>query len=267
MDSWTEKRILILGMTYPSYSNKYVENVCTGGLEEGTSKMVRIHPVPARYLDPEHRFKKFQWIKARVMKHPGDPRPESLRVDPQSIEPQEKIPSEDVEGRRRLIEASPHLAKSVEELKDRWDHDRTSLGAIRPREILGVRLVPRSGSERQEWLAKEKALLSQETLPFERAPKPLDFPEVEFRVSWKCDDGRCATHDMSLAEWGLHELYRKLAGDPLRNDKVKEEMRKRLDLKTRDVFLFLGNFRGTMWNFGLMDSFSPGKQRQTTMGW
>lgn len=267
MDQWVEKRILILGMTYPSYSNKYVENTCTGGLEEWTGKMVRIHPVPARYLEPEHRFKTFQWIKARVMKHPSDPRPESLRIDPLSIEPQEEITSENADLRRQLVEKSPHLFKSVEELKDRWEADRTSLGTIRPREILGVRLVRRPDSERQEWLAKEKALLSQEMLPFERPPKPIDFPETEFRVSWRCDDARCKTHEMNIAQWGLHELYRKLADDPARDAKVKDKMTRELDLKSRDVFLFLGNYREIMWNFGLMDSFSPGKQRQVTMGW
>ena len=57
MDRWKEKRILVLGMTYPAYSYKYVENVCTGGIDERTKKMVRIHPVPLRYLKEGHRPK------------------------------------------------------------------------------------------------------------------------------------------------------------------------------------------------------------------
>jgi hypothetical protein len=44
--------------------------------------------------------------------------------------------------------------------------------------------------------------------------------------------------------------------------KVLGAMWSRLDLKKRDVFLFLGSFRGHQHNFGLMDSYSPEKQRQ-----
>jgi hypothetical protein len=258
---WTTKRILILGTTYPSYSSKYVENVCTGGLEEGTGRLFRIHPIPLRYLEPQHRFKKFQWVQAQVMKHPSDPRPESLRVKPDSIEPQEVIPPKMVAERKRLILSSPYMLKSVEELRDRWQRDQTSLGAIKPKEITGVRIVPRPASERKEWEDKERVLLSQQDL-LERPPKPLDFPEVSFRVSWRCDDERCTGHEMGIMQWGVHELYRKHRFDPDRDTKIIARMNEDLDLAKRDVFLFLGNFRTTMWNFGLMDSFSPEKEAE-----
>jgi len=62
---------------------------------------------------------------------------------------------------------------------------------------------------------------------------------------------------MGVMQWGLHELYRKLEDDPDRERKVKDKMWTELDLSRRDVFFFLGNFRTTMWNFGLMDSYSP----------
>ncbi|UQA62836.1 hypothetical protein [Polyangium aurulentum] len=265
MEPWTRKRILILGMTYPSYSKKYVENTCTGGLEEGTGRMVRIHPVPRRYLDEAHQFQKFQWITAKVMPHGNDPRPESLRVEPDSIELGEVIPAKNVDERRRLIESSPHMFRSVEELRDRWDKDRTSLGTIRPKEIKDIKLVRRSASEREEWLAKENELFSQTTFEFERPPKRIDFPEVEFRIAWICDDSRCESHEMGIMQWGLHQLYRKYAGRPDGAEKVKQAMWKDLNLKERDVFFFLGNFRTTMWNFGLMDSFSPGKPKQLSL--
>jgi hypothetical protein len=256
---WNTKRILILGMTYPSYSSKYVENVCTGGLEEDTGRLVRIHPIPARYLEPEHRFKKFQWIQAQVTKHPSDPRPESLRVKPESIEPQEVIPSKQAAERKRLIESSPYMLRSVEELRERWKHDGTSLCAIKPKEISRVRIVARPASERAEWVAKEKMLLSQGNL-LERPPKPLDFPEMSFRVEWRCDDDRCDGHEMGMLQWGIHELYRKYKATPSGEEKVTAKMRDELNLAKRDVFLFLGNFRTVMWNFGLMDCFSPEKE-------
>jgi len=266
MEPWTTKRILIIGMTYPAYSKKYAENACTGGIEESTYRMVRIHPVPVRYLEATQRFHKFQWITAKVRQHEQDPRPESLRVEPSSISVGDVIPATKSDERRRYVEKSPHLFKSVEELKDRWDKDRTSLGAIKPKEITGIRLTARSAAAKAEWKEKEDALLSQTTMEFLKPPKKIDFPEVEFNVSWLCDDTRCKGHEMGMLQWGLHELYRKLAKDPARNKKVVDSMHADLDLRSKDVFLFLGNFRGKMFNFGLMDSFSPGRRRQLGLG-
>lgn len=265
MERWTRKRILILGTTYPSYSKKYRENACTGGIEEDTGRMVRIHPVPLRYLEEGNRFSKFQWITANVMPHSEDPRPESLRIEPDSIEPGDIIPAKNADERRRIVEKSSNMCQSVEDLIERQKQDGTSLGTIRPKEIIDVKLTRRPESERLEWIAKERALFNQQVL-FDRPPKPIDFPEMEFRVIWRCDDQRCEkTHNMGMMQWGLHELYRKYAGSSDCEEKVKQAMWKELDQREKDVFLFLGNFRGIQYNFGLMDSFSPGKRRQLSL--
>lgn len=262
---FVEKRILILGMTYPSYSTKYVENVCTGGIEEGTLNMVRIHPVPLRYLEPARRFKAFQWIKVRARTHPSDGRPESLQIDDENIQPMEVIPASRSEDRRRFLEKSPHCVQSVEDLHQRWKQNRTSLGIVRPKEILEVRVLPRPRKERDQWLAKERMLLGQKHI-WDRAPRRLDWPEVSFKVKWRCDDPHCTVHEMDLLQWGLHELYRKLGGDPRRDEKVVQKMKKQLDLNHFDVFLFLGNFRTTQVNFGLMDAYSAPRQAKDFQG-
>lgn len=265
MGDWVNKRILILGMTYPAYSTKYVENVCTGGLEEGTFRMVRIHPVPLRYLEEGKRFKAFQWVRLRARKHPTDPRPESLQIDDQSIQPGEVIPANRPDERRTCIEKSPHCVKSVEQLHEDWKARQVSLGIIRPKDVRDVRIVPRPLKDRKEWLQKEKMLLGQGQL-WDRPPKKLDWPEASFNVQWTCDDVRCQTHEMGVAQWGLHELYRKLRNDPERNNKTKAAMAKQLDMTKRDVFMFLGNYRGTQCNFGLMDTYSAARSASDAQG-
>lgn len=256
LHDWRRERILVLGMTYPHYSKKYQENVCTGALLESTREMIRIHPIPRRYMDA--KFKNFQWITASISKHPHDPRPESCRIDPNSIELHEEIPSTKPELRRALLESSPHLMSSYEALKARNESQGTSLGIIRPKEITGCRLEKRPSAERAEWAAAEKELLRQTDL-FERAPLPIDFPEVRFMVRWVCDDAQCKGHEMGMEQWGLHELYRKLRGDTNCETKILSAMNRRLDSKTRDIFLFLGSFRTIMYNFGLMDSYDAPK--------
>ncbi len=264
MEKWHEKRILILGITYPAYSSKYDEVACTGGIVEDTLEMVRLHPVPHRYLEPGSRFKAFQWIRATVGEHSSDPRPESLRVKPDSIVTEERIPSKQPDERLHYIQGSPHLCRSLEELKIKQKSDKTSLGIIKPQEIIGCSLEQRSEKERVEWARQEQRVLSQ-TRVFLDDLKPIDFPDTKFKVHWRCDDPRCETHTMGLLQWGLHELNRKYRSHPEREEKVLGAMRRALDQVNNEVYFFMGNFRSMMFNFGLMDSYSVPRQRQGSL--
>jgi len=220
--------------------------------------MVRLHPVPLRYLEAEQRFKRFQLIDVKVRPDESDPRPESYRIDPSSIELGEVVRNHNV--RRSYLDNSPHLIQSLEALKEKQAADGTSLGIIKPKDILGCGLEFRPESERSDWMRNEHARLTQEKL-FGEPVKPLDFPEARFMVEWTCDDPSCTNHRMGILQWGIHELYRKLKNDDEREAKVVEVMQKQLDQWQRDVFLFLGNFRGIQYNFGLMDSYSaPAKE-------
>jgi len=163
------------------------------------------------------------------------------------------------------LEKSPHLIRSVEELKKKQALDGTSLGIIRPKEILGCKLEKRPDSERRVWEEKEKAILAQQNL-FDDQVKPIDFPETRFKVSWRCDDPAChQPHSMGILKWGLHELNRKYMGRPEREEVVLKEMRTHLNLETKEVFLFLGSYRGIQYNFGLMDSYSAPRVRQAAL--
>jgi hypothetical protein len=219
--------------------------------------MCRLYPIPHRYLKPGQRFHSFQWISARVCKHESDPRPESFRVETKSIEVGDIIPPRQYERRRSHLKGSPHFCRSVEELKERQQRDGTSLGIIVPESILDCSLEMRSERERREWDAREKARADQEVFSFGEKPKPLDFPEAKFCVSWRCNDERCECHKMHLHQWGIHELYRKYRDDPAEAEsKVIQKMQERLNEGDSEVFLFLGNFRDVLYNFGLMDSYS-----------
>lgn len=262
LDTWRIIEILILGTTYPAYSTKYKELVCTGAIDED-GRMIRIHPVPKRYLDDDQAFKNFQRIRVRIQPNRDDPRPDTMRVDFESIEPLEEISAKDHEARRGFVERSPNLVRSVEELEDLNKRFGVSLGAVMPKTIDRIHIRKRNDSERAEWHATERKLLSQTTLPNIRPPKPLDFPEAEFRITWHCDDPSCTGHTSGLKSWPIHELYRKLRNDPDRDAKTEAQLRKMLDLQTRDVFMFMGTFHNHQRTFGLMDVYSPPKRVAT----
>lgn len=180
MDKWSKREVLILGITYPAYSKKYTELACTGGILVDTQEMVRLHPIPHRYLEPGERFKSFQRVEAELTKNTADPRPESFRIKRGSIKVGKVIPSVQAAERVRYLENSPHLIASVEELKKKQKIDGTSLGIIKPKEILGCRLEARSAQARREWEEKERAILAQRPL-FGTVIKPIAFPDTRFR--------------------------------------------------------------------------------------
>ncbi|MFO1078849.1 MAG: hypothetical protein U1E73_14095 [Planctomycetota bacterium] len=256
------KRILVLGKTYPSYSQTYDELSCTGGLVEGSYEMVRLHPINFRDLPQHQRFSDWDWIEADITKDERDPRPESYRVVQGSIKVVGDVGK--AEERRALLERTPQFFASVEELKSREASEKTSLGVIRPARLTGNRVVPRPPGERAAWQAKEEALFSQ--LRLFGQPRRIDFPDLEFLVGWQCAETSCPGHEMSFHNWGLHELSRKLVDDDRRREKVLAKMNQLLDERERDVYLMLGNFRGRTYQFGLMGALSvkrgkPSRQR------
>src|SRR6185369_8975015 len=93
LDTWLRRRILIWGKTRPELSKTYREIVCTGGIFADTRRLVRLYPVPLRYMDDERVFRKYQWIEAYVRRAPEDARPESFKVRADGITVLEELPS------------------------------------------------------------------------------------------------------------------------------------------------------------------------------
>jgi len=81
-------KVLITVKTYPTFSTKYDELVCTAGIKEDGS-WVRIYPVPFRKLDYNKQYRKYDWIELELVKNKSDFRPETFR--PRSIDTEIKI--------------------------------------------------------------------------------------------------------------------------------------------------------------------------------
>lgn len=262
-EPWVKTKLLIIGKTYPNHSVKYRETACTGAMLYETHEMIRIYPIPYRYLEGSEALKPYQIIEADLQRDTSDPRPESYKIKFSSIRYVERVKTQ--EQRREYLERSPHLFGSIEEMRSTAASSGMSLGIVKPREIVSVRLEPKSEEERDAWLQKEKEVTAQ-LLLFGEQSKPLDFPEAKFFVKWLCDDSKCSKpHEMSLHQWGIHELYRKYKDRADGGEKVIAEMHRQLDLSKQDVYFFLGSFRTILNNFGLMDSHSFRRQPQLSL--
>ncbi|PIP42305.1 MAG: hypothetical protein COX19_01505 [Desulfobacterales bacterium CG23_combo_of_CG06-09_8_20_14_all_51_8] len=165
--------ILILVKTYPEISKKYTETVCTAGILKATKKLIRLYPIRYRYLTGDSQFQKYQWIKAKIKKASLDSRPESFALVESTLEMGNIIGTDgDWVEREKWVINQNTLFKSVEELLSSQKQNKTSLGIVKPREILGFTIEPKSSDEINEAEIKKKSVLSQMGL-FEQ-PKDIE---------------------------------------------------------------------------------------------
>lgn len=261
---WTHERILIWGKTYPELSVRHTETVCTAGVRED-GRPIRLYPVGFRYLEPAQQYGLYDVISVRVKRNLGDPRPESHKIDVQSLaivghlEPD----SQHWAARREWIDRTAgywHF-NSVAPMLDRQRHGYHSIGLVRVGAVDRCYLAPRSAGDRARFEAKAAAHQAQSDL-FARNARKLDFIPNEIRLVWRCAErcSQCAQspHDMSVLDWGLIQLARR-EGWEMALDRLK----RLADPASHDFKLFLGNFFTHQSTFGIIGLWYPKLSAQT----
>src|SRR5262249_38920520 len=147
------------------------------------------------------RFKKYQWITAKIKKD-SDQRPESFRVDCESIRAEKEVPPDSMEWleRRQIVLQNPAWQfDSLDQLEAAESQSKRSLGVVIPSEILSVEIYDRPEEEclaweekyerrRKKWDADREGWLFDEMMP--PAFKDLAFVKNRVQVRWKCAAGR-----------------------------------------------------------------------------
>jgi len=194
IDKWEKRKILIWGKTRPELSMSYKETVCTGGVFEDTKRLVRLYPIPLRYLDDERYFKKYQWIEAYISKASRDARKESYKIRADEIRVLDTIEpkSGNWDARAEWIFQPDNVFQSIEALQEAQQRDNTSLGLIKPGEVKEIKIEKVSEKDKAEFWQRYQAALQQLELQFEPEPKagvkPLSPPDFRFKVVFRCDD-------------------------------------------------------------------------------
>lgn len=242
-DGWQTRRILVTVKAYPNSSARYQETVCVAGVTEA-GDWIRLYPIPYRFLHYDQRFPTYSLIQARVRKALQDVRPESFRVDADSIEVLETIDSSNrwLERRRRV---QPLLAPSLESLWQSNRESHTSLGLIRPRKISRL-IISRAESQ---WSEKELSKLQQRSL-FDpqsedgtyQAWRILEKIPYQIKYQFFCEDERCKGHNCRVISWEVMQSLRKWRdqyGDAW-EVKFREMYETRLPGPTVDLHFFMG---------------------------
>ena len=256
-------RVLITVKTYPIPSSRYDELVCTAGVTE-TGDLVRLYPINFRDLPFSKQYRKYQWIEIMASKHEGrDVRKESYRPDSDSIQILgEPIKSNPGNWNERARYALAKRARSMEDLIDRQQADRTSLGVFKPKAVKDLVVTP----DDPDWKSSFKTALRQARL-WETRTESMEPPRkvpFKFHYRFECDDGRCSGHKMMIEDWEVGALFWKLVDQGKAHDdaaaKVREKFLDELCGADKDTYFFVGTILAHPNSWVVIGVFYPKKE-------
>lgn len=233
-------KVLITVKTYPLPSAKYLELVCTAGMLEDGS-FIRLYPIDYRYMPYAKWYQKYQWIEVEVEKHNQDTRKESFRPVRESIlrigDPIDTGPDHTWAKRKAIVLKNP--PSSIEMLRDLREKDNTSLGIVKPREVLDFIYEP----DTEEWKPEWQAAMAQQFL-FGPDRKPLKKVPYKFSYKFTCDDSRCKGHAMMIEDWEVGQLFwnemTRLGKKERAAASVRRKFLDEICAPRREVYFFVG---------------------------
>lgn len=197
ISSWEKQQILVIAKAYPEISSKDGEIACTAGITE-TGKWRRIYPVPFRDLEAQTKFKKWQWIEVLAAKH-TDPRPESYKIQPDSIKLLQHLDAhKHVSLRKQCI--SPGIFKSLHDMEEKG----VTLGAFKPKEVLKLDISPYKKTKTKRQIAK----MIQPSF-FTKSKSDLQEKLVQCTYHFTCDDEKCRGHKIAMIDWEIYASLHK----------------------------------------------------------
>ena len=204
----TKEELLILTKTYPSPSAQYRETTCVAAINN-QGQMRRLFPVPYRLLDGSAQFKKWEWIHARLAVPDKDHRPESRRIDADSIErPGHILEPKHGDWSERLRWIEPHFVPTFAALEARRQASGQTLGFLRASKIRELKITP---VKQADWTEADKIKLTQDGL-FDsveiKKRQPLRKLPYDFHYTYECaGPGAPEVNTHKLTDWEIGALY------------------------------------------------------------
>lgn len=243
------ERILITVKTYPTLSASYGELVCTAGLREDGS-WIRIYPVPFRSLEEYQKFEKYRIIEAQVVRNPKDPRPESHKVDFQSLAlTEDKLSTADCwRERRNWVLARGKVYRDISEIINLAnEQNHLSLATFKPTKILDFKAEPQSPHWDEKKIATLQHSSQQGDLFPEWQPRSVTnyVKKLPWKFSYRLQDVAGRESTMMIEDWEIGALYWNCIRDGTEPTEAVAKVRQRYfdEFLEKDVYLFLGTTR------------------------
>lgn len=262
-----EVKVLPLVKAYPNLSRKYGEVSCIAGLDMDTGEWIRLYPVPFRSLEDKQRFRKYQPIRASVQRRGGDRRPESWRVDADSIEVIAPVVSHKRgwEARRPLVE--PAISESMCAVRRSQRENGTSLQMFRVREVSDlviedVERDPEKGRMAAAWAAQRSLLDTGELKQQREALEQIPF---RFQYQYRCSDNDCRGHLQSIVDWEIVQLFRNIRDGADWKRQIRKKWLDQMCGSDRDTAFIVGNQHQHPDGFLVLGVWWPPKSTQLSL--
>lgn len=249
------KRVLVTVKTYPNPSRKYGETVCVAGIDLATEQWIRLYPIPFRDLDEDKKFRKYAVIEVKAEKASGDSRPESFKVDTDSIKLLEHIDTKKSWARRKEI-VMPTLSSSFCEILNAAKSNLQSLGMFKPNNI---KFSFEKAPQKDEI---ERAAYYAQLGFYNKKKKVIEAIPFVFRYSFTCHGTSvCEGHTLPIIDWELGQSYRawrnEYKSEELLLEKIEEKWLGMMCSEKKDTYFFVGNWKQFRENFMVLGVFYP----------
>jgi hypothetical protein len=254
---WETHQVLITVKTYPTPSKKYVETVCVAGVSLKTKQLVRLYPVPFRDLDENKKFKKYNIIEAKITKAADDHRPESFKINPESIKIIGELDTKNKWQKRKDI-VLPVLDTSMCRILREQPVTNKSLGLFKPEKI-GFDTV----KARSKDIEEAKKCYAQIDL-LQKQKQTIEFIPYEFRYKFHClGEPNCPGHDFPIDDWELKQSYRswryKYPSEDVLLQKIRQRWYDSICSSKNDIHFYVGNVHRFRDTFMVLGVFYPPK--------
>lgn len=250
-----KKQILITVKAYPNPSRKYSETVCCAGVDLSNNQWVRLYPIPYRDLDDENKFKKYSFIEVDCSPPNDDKRPESFRINAETIKVKGWLDTKDNWEKRKSIVLNLEIKPMCQVFKDAEEKD-LSLGLIKPEEI--------SFEWRKQTLSdqKEREACYAQLSFFDKEKKVIEQIPYSFYYLFRCaGDANCPGHKLAIIDWEISQAFRdwrsKYPNEKVLLEKIEQRWIDIANTKKRDVFFYVGNMKRFRKTFMVLGVFYP----------
>jgi hypothetical protein len=176
----------------PQVGQRHGETVCCAGLDL-YGQWLRLYPVSFRLLDANKKFGRWDRVKFKWRRPNDDPRPESRRVDQDSIE---------ISGELKRGERERFLTKSIITSLQRERDAGRSLALLKP-DIIEFIAERKSDADLDEETKRFDALRAQGDL-FSKQATPYRPCPYRFKYRYRTEDGeRFGT----CQDWEIEATY------------------------------------------------------------
>ncbi len=135
------------------------------------------------------------------------------------------------------MDALPH--STILQLKDQYEKDFTSLGIVRPSQVLDLEIEKIDSDWKPQW----QDAMAQFNM-FSGVPKALRKLPYKFSYRFRCDDSGDKTHSAMIEDWELGVLFIKeserLGSDEAAAVSVKKKYFDQICSSDRDVRFLMG---------------------------